>query len=607
AGTIELYGSENAGIQMSAGSINNLIINKTGSKTVTLSGNATVNGLLTVESGALKATNKILTTGGNIAINNGGILWMDLNSQLKIGTSKVLTVNSGGTIRVEGSSGNEAVVTRSGAIGNYVINVTNGGTIAAQHATFYYIDPLIVRAGATIAEPNPFSYCKFRYSSNVGMLRIDNSQDLTIHNVEFLQPATGFNVSKSVDNGSLQFIDFYGDFAGSAFENDPYNRIFWGDEFATHNISIPAGWSGISSFVIPNQPAMEAVFAPISSELIIAQTMTQIYYPGENINTIGNWVSQLAYKVKTSATCTLPVIGEYETDMTVSLNAGWSLLPVVSLVGADASDLLIPANGFVIAKDVAGTGVFWPQYGINTIGTLLPGKAYFVLMTAPGVVDYTGMKSSGNHTGLQDLSGLEGFGIQPTPSTHTIAILPEALKVFDQGTIIGAYDQNGNCFGATVYHSETISLTVFGDDPTTAGKDGFFEGEIIFFKTLTGFKTLSGLTPTYDNSLPQFDGLFTENGLSAIKGFESSTGVEFNDFSSLVNIFPNPSDGAVNITGLQSGAKISVTDVHGQRVLIESCLSDDLKTIDLTSFNPGIYFIKIQQNGETIFRKVVLK
>jgi hypothetical protein len=75
--------------------------------------------------------------------------------------------------------------------------------------------------------------------------------------------------------------------------------------------------------------------------------------------------------------------------MSVSLNAGWNLLPVVTPNDVDAANLLTFVNGFVIAKDVAGTGVFWPQYNINTIGNLLPGKAYYVMMTAPGVVDYT--------------------------------------------------------------------------------------------------------------------------------------------------------------------------------------------------------------------------
>ncbi|MBE0639911.1 MAG: choice-of-anchor D domain-containing protein [Bacteroidales bacterium] len=380
----------------------------------------------------------------------------------------------------------------------------------------------------------------------------------------------------------------------------------------THFIELPAGWGGLSSYLQPLNPAMEDVFAPVTDELIIAQTMTEMYYPGQNINTIGNWYQHAAFKVKTLAECTLAVEGYVENNKNVWLDAGWSLLPVVTPEGADPAGLLSPVNGFVIAKDVAGTGVFWPEFGINSLGILLPGKAYYVLLTAPGVVDFTGMKSSINltvpHERDQNLSGLE---ITPTPSTHTIAILPEAFKGFEQRAIIGAYDQDGNCFGATVYNCEIISLTVFGDDPITAEKDGFFEGEMIFFKNLSGLNPahagLTGLNPTFDQTLPQSDGHFTENGLSAITGFESSNGVEFAEFVCLINIFPNPSDGVVNITGLQSGAKIIVTDVRGQVVLITETLTAGQTSLDLTDFNAGVYFTKIEINGQRIFRKIVLK
>jgi len=378
-----------------------------------------------------------------------------------------------------------------------------------------------------------------------------------------------------------------------------------------HNILLPEGWSGLSSYLVPVQPALEDVFAPISNELIIAQTMTGMYFPGQNINTIGNWESHSAYKVKTLAGCTLTLTGDYETNMTVSLNTGWNLLPVVTPDGAPAADLLSPINGFVIAKDVAGTGIYWPEYGINTMEYLLPGKAYFVLLTENGEVNYAGFKST--FTGNKNLSAsldLKAFNIQATPISHTIAILPTAIETFDPGTLIGAYDQAGNSFGITKIGVGNNSITIFGDDPTTAEKDGFYEGEMMFFQTistLSGLPTLTGLNAIFDIGLPESNGAFVENGLSAIKEFKSATGVGFHDLGRLVNIFPNPSDGVVNISGLQSGAKITVTDVQGQVVRVVETATAVQISVDLTGHNAGVYFIKISQNGTNIFRKIVLR
>jgi hypothetical protein len=432
---------------------------------------------------------------------------------------------------------------------------------------------------------------------------------LIIENAVFPTNTWGgqYNVRKIFDSGSVTFINATGDFAGSAFEDDPYNRIFWGDEFATHPISLPTGWSGISSYVIPGQLALEDVFAPISDALIIAQTMTGMYFPGQNINTIGNWESQSAYKVKTSAGCTLTLTGDYETDLSVSLNAGWNLLPVVTPDGGYAEDLLSSVGGFVIAKEVAGSKVFWPEYGINSLEYLFPGKAYYVLLTENGDVDF-GFKST--FTGKENLSAsldLTAFNIQATPITHTIAILPSAIETFEPESLIGVYDQAGNCFGITKIGEGNNSITIFGDDPTTGEKDGFFEGEMMFFQTLSGLPTQTGLNATFDIGLPQSDGHFTENGLSAIKELKSSTGIGFHDLGRLVNIFPNPSDGVVNITGLQSGAKITATDVQGQIVRVVETVTAVQTSVDLTGHNAGVYFIKIEQNGQNIFRKIVLR
>jgi hypothetical protein len=242
-GTIELYGTIDAGISLTGGSLWGLNVNKepadSRSNTVTLETNVTVNGPLTINAGALKVTNKVLTTSDYISVNTGGTLWMDVNSQLKIAPSKTLHVNSGGTLKAIGLSENQPVFNRNGASGYYFIMVYNGGTIEAKWANFYYVNPLRVYPGATINPDYPFDYCKFRYC-NVGMLKIENAQDLFIRQVEFLGAATGYNVSKTANSGSLNFRDASGDYSGAAHEDDPNNRITW-------TVTQPGLWTGAVS------------------------------------------------------------------------------------------------------------------------------------------------------------------------------------------------------------------------------------------------------------------------------------------------------------------------------------------------------------------------
>jgi hypothetical protein len=224
-GTLELYGTQDAGLMMNGGSLFGLTVNKSAGKSVLLSSDVTVNDLLTVNSGTLYANNQVLATGGNIEVNNGGTLWMDMNSQLKVGWNKIMDVNSGGLLKASGTEGNEVVFTHNGS-GYYFIYINGTGSISARRTSFYYVSPLLVQSSATIDPANAFDYCKFRYSTTE-MLKVLNSQDLTLHNVQFLTPGGDHNVYKPNDEGSLTFVDSYGDFAGETFEYDPYNRIHW--------------------------------------------------------------------------------------------------------------------------------------------------------------------------------------------------------------------------------------------------------------------------------------------------------------------------------------------------------------------------------------------
>ncbi len=117
---------------------------------------------------------------------------------------------------------------------------------------------------------------------------------------------------------------------------------------------------------------------------------------------------------------------------------------------------------------------------------------------------------------------------------------------------------------------------------------------------------LSGLSPTFDPSLPQSDGLFTGNGLSAITGFEAASGIGIEGFGAIISIYPNPTTGLVNISGLDGNTDITITDAKVQELKQTISKSDQLLTLDLSCCKTGVYFIKIQQPNETLFRKIVL-
>ena len=379
-------------------------------------------------------------------------------------------------------------------------------------------------------------------------------------------------------------------------------------------LNIPAGWSGVSSYINPMNKGVEGIFAPYSADFIILASMTQFYYPEAGVNTIGIWDYHTGYKIKAENEFDVTLTGLKPASQTLQLAQGWNLLPVLSQANVDVAALFSSVN-LVIAKEVAGNKLYWPQFGINTLGYLAPGKAYFVLLSSAGVVDFSGFKTS--QVKMENLSvspDLTAFNIHPTPITHNIAILPEASEEIEPGNLIGAFDQSGNCFGIAFCESETFGLTIFGDDPMTVEKDGFEEGEMMCFKvfnpdqTLSGLKTLTDLYPIFDTSLPQADGTFAENGLSAIKSLKTTGINDFGESPISVSVFPNPSTSVFNIklSEINEDAEWEVVSVHGASILSGE-IQQNLFTIDLSTQPKGIYYLKIKQDGLQLVRKLVLQ
>jgi len=158
---------------------------------------------------------------------------------------------------------------------------------------------------------------------------------------------------------------------------------------ALQSIPLLAGWNSLSSYVMPSETDIVTLLSDIYPELIIIQTMTEFYYPAENTNTIGTWDSQSSYKIKVSQDVTLTIAGTPEHNKTLQLSAGWNMIPVIGKDPVNAETLFAPvANDLVVVKGIASVEVFWPEFNINTVGNLLPGKAYFVKMTNPGTITF---------------------------------------------------------------------------------------------------------------------------------------------------------------------------------------------------------------------------
>jgi len=74
-----------------------------------------------------------------------------------------------------------------------------------------------------------------------------------------------------------------------------------------------------------------------------------------------------------------------------------------------------------------------------------------------------------------------------------------------------------------------------------------------------------------------------------------------------VKVYPNPSSGLVNVSGLETGNRISVSNMLGQ-TMIDKVVTNNTEVINLKGQSSGLYFVTVKNAGQVVGRyKLVLK
>jgi hypothetical protein len=154
-------------------------------------------------------------------------------------------------------------------------------------------------------------------------------------------------------------------------------------------LSLPAGWSGISSHVVPANLQLSDLLAPITGQFVLLQNnQGNTYSPQHSIATLQNWDPAQGYSIFMNQATSLTLSGIDAHTMDIPIDVGWNMIPVMTSSPYPVEQLFENFEGLVIVKDIAGTGVYWPELNINTIGNLIPGKAYHLYSSEEGKMNY---------------------------------------------------------------------------------------------------------------------------------------------------------------------------------------------------------------------------
>lgn len=381
------------------------------------------------------------------------------------------------------------------------------------------------------------------------------------------------------------------------------------------NYSFAEGWNSMSAFVVPSDAQVENLFASLGDGLVIVRDLINVYWPGENINTIGTFDNNTGYAIKVDADNYFSLYGMEYASPNLLLTPGWHYLPVLSectvnisaLFGENLSDI-------VMIQDLIGTGIFWPEMNIYSLENLDPGKAYKIKVSNETTVSYPECQDNGMiKSSMVENNLLTPWGsLNMTPSTQVTIFTCKAMNNLRNGDVIGAFGRNNQLFGYLEISDikQNQAMVLFGDDALGSTPFGFTSGENVTFQMIrpsTG--EMFDMEVEYDHSAGNNSGQF-ESGSFAITESTILSAVEFNTDGIVpdVNIYPNPADERITIglTGVgDETADLTIFDTQG-RVVSETTFTGNTN-LDVSRLNTGIYFIRVSIKSFTTIKKCEIK
>ena len=370
-------------------------------------------------------------------------------------------------------------------------------------------------------------------------------------------------------------------------------------------ITLPQGWSGISSYLMPVEAHVENIFESLGDDLIILQDMQHAWWPAAGVNTIGLWSAQQGYKIKLAQQAAFSFSGYDAVSHSLLLHQGWNLMPVISNSDVPCSDLFGSMGGdLVVVKEVAGTNVYWPSLQISTLDHLTPGKSYLVKATTENIITFPANMQKPEVSPAP----AESRSVTPTGNSHLVVFTAQAMAscnvtIYAGDKFVALDDQENICGEVTITDpAKDHVLVIFGSDSTNTNSTGYMNGEDIEIYLDYGF-----MMPTlisYDNEFPNAQ-LYGDEGLSKIDWLIIYTDITEQQ-QAAVQLWPNPAHGQVSIAGLPQGAAtLEVFDLKGVQVLQTSIIGD--QSIDVSQLPAGVYVANIRTTDFTVRRKLIIQ
>ncbi len=373
-------------------------------------------------------------------------------------------------------------------------------------------------------------------------------------------------------------------------------------------LNLENGWNMVSSYVQPDPDDIIEIMADLveAGTLIMAKNGAgRFYNPQFNFNNIPGWRVDEGYMMKMDGADELTLTGEaMPWNDPIALDAGWQIVSYYPRQGVDA---VLALSGIVdvllMAKD--GQGRFYsPAFGFSNMGDMIAGQGYLLKMDEAAELVYT----------------VEEEDIAAASIPFNLpAILPIQLNTSENMSILimSAESINGDVgaysgdflVGSGVMTDGICGLAVWGNDETTAEKDGLSEGEAFVLKLRDS--STERETELEVRNILAGKGLVYETNSFLVSDVSIKPEIPMEYY--LNQPYPNPFNSTTTLTyGTTelTDVNINIYDISGR--FVESLVNGEIKpghhkvTWSPREAPTGVYIVRCVAGGKRVSLKVAL-
>ncbi len=583
--TVEFAGDASTYLEYksSTGCFHDLLINKGAGCQVIQWGqvNCLFGGNLTIENGSYYSSGFDLWVEGDVTVNDAGSLRLLAPTQLVLSNSKNLNVNTGGRLQFYGGIASIATIRADVPTARYAFNINSGGTVAAEYTIFKNMNAngVNVKSGATIDPLFPFKGCTFQDGAAAGtLLTINNNQTLTIRNAVF--PANAWagtsNVTKALNQGLVNFVDFSGGFSGELYDADNFERINWVPTLVANATATPGTICAGSTSQLHANPSGGVL--PYSYVWSPAGSLSD----PSGASPVASPASTTQYAV----TVTDALGSTATSNVTVTVNP---LIPVSVTISASENPVAPGTTVVYVASPVnAGASPVY-QWKVNgvAVGTNAANYSY-VPVNGDQVSCVLNSSVTPCASGNPAISNVIPMAVLPAMVAVTGMVSSGMINCYNAFNIITVAGSGSNFLVESGGRATLIAGMKISFLPgTTVQSGGYLHGSITTSNTYCG--SLPPAMVAVVSGQPEQPGPF----LSPVFG-----------------IFPNPTTGKFTLVQkskqVEGTIKVQILGMRGESLLSETLFNEQKHEFDISGLSAGLYFVKIMKDNHVETLKLVL-